>query len=299
MSATGFWRADHPRPNHGEEPVTEVLCVMPGYFAAMSIPLQNGRVFTDRDRKGAPLAVVINHTLALMFFQNENPVGKRLYIEWGHPKDTYEIIGVVGDVRQTSMDRDPKPGVFLSTLQEPTSPVNLVIRSQGDPAKLTKAIQAEIHALDRNIPISDVKTMEDYVSESVAAPRFNMILLAGFAALALVLAALGVFGVVSYSVAQRTQEVGIRRALGAEAGNVMRLVLAHGMSLTAAGVALGLAGAFGLTRFVESLLFDIAPTDPVTFSSVAVLLSVVAFVASYLPARRAARVDPMVALRHE
>jgi putative ABC transport system permease protein len=299
MSATGFWRADHPRPNHGEEAVTEVLCVMPGYFAAMNIPLQSGRVFTDRDRKGAPFAVVINRTLAREFFPNEDPIGKWLNIQWGHDDDPYEIVGVVGDVRQKAMDQDPKPGVFLSTLQEPTSPVNLVVRSQGDPAKLAKTIQAEIHALDRDLPISDVKKMEDYISESVAAPRFNTILLGGFAALALALAAVGIFGVVSYSVAQRTREMGIRRALGAETENVMRLVLAHGMRLTVIGVAIGLAGAYGLTRLMESLLFGVAPTDPETLAGVAVLLMAVAFVASYLPARRAARVDPMTALRCE
>ena len=299
MSATGFWRADHPRPNHGEEPITEVLCVMPGYFEAMSIPLQRGRVFADRDRQGAPLAVVINRTLSRQFFQNEDPIGKRLFIQWGHPNDTYKIVGIIGDVRQKSMETDPKPGVFLSTLQEPTSPVNLVVRSRGDPTHLSRTIQTEIHALDRNIPISDVKTMEDYMSESVAAPRFNTILIGGFAALALVLAAVGIFGVVSYSVAQRTREMGIRRALGADTESVMRLVMAQGMRLSLAGVAIGLAGACGLTWLMETLLFGITPTDPATLAGTAALLMVVAFVASYLPARRAAKVDPMVALRYE
>ena len=299
IPGTGFWRADQSRPNPGEEPVTEVLCVMPGYFAAMNIPLQSGRVFTNRDRKGAPLAVVINRTLAREFFQKEEPIGKRLYIQWGHPNDTYEIVGIVGDVRQKSMDKDPKPGVFLSTLQEPTSPVYLVVRSRGNPTKLAQTIQAEIHALDRNMPISDVKTMEDYMSESVAAPRFNTILLGSFAVLALVLAAVGIFGVVSYSVAQRTREMGIRRALGADTESVMRLVLVQGMRLTLAGVAIGLVGACGLTRLMETLLFGITPTDPATLVGTAALLMFVAFVASYLPARRAANVDPMVALRCE
>ena len=297
IPGTGFWRADHPRPNHGEEPVTEVLCVLPGYFAAMSIPIERGRVFNERDREGSSYAVVINQTLANQFYPNEDPIGKVLAIQWGnHP---YQIVGVVADVRQKSLDRDPKPGVFLATLQEPTTPVFLVARTHGDPRQLIKAIESEIRALDRDMPIADVKTMDQYVSDSVAAPRFNTILLGSFAALALILAAVGIFGVISYSVAQRTQELGIRRALGARTGNVMALVLGQGMGLTAIGVAIGLAGAFVLARLLQSLLFGIASTDPITYAAVAAVLSSVAFVASFLPARRAARIDPMVALRHE
>jgi putative ABC transport system permease protein len=299
IPATMFWRADHPRPNAGEEPITEVLCVMPGYFAAMKIPLRSGRVFADRDCQGAPLAVIVNQTLAKQFFANEDPIGKRLHIGWGRPNETYEIVGVVGDVHQKALDKDPRPGVFLSTLQEPTSPVNLVVRSRGDPKKLAGMIQAEIRALDRNIPISDVRTMEDCVSESISAPRFNTILLGGFGVLALVLAAVGVFGVVSYSASRRTQEMGIRRALGADSANVMCLVLAHGMRLTVVGVAIGLGCAYGLAHWIESLLFGVTPTDPMTFAGVGALLIVVALVASYLPARRAASVDPQVALRYE
>ncbi|HLX44871.1 MAG TPA: ABC transporter permease [Bryobacteraceae bacterium] len=297
IPGTGLWRADRPRPNHGEEPVTEVLCVLPGYFAAMSIPIERGRVFNERDREGSPFAVVINRTLANQFYPNEDPIGKVLAIQWGnHP---YQIVGVVADVRQKSLDRDPKPGVFLATLQEPTTPVYLVARTHGDPRQLIKAIEGEIRSLDRDMPIADIKTMDQYVSDSVAAPRFNTILMVSFAALALVLAAVGIFGVISYSVAQRTQELGIRRALGAGTGSVMGLVLGQGMGLTAIGVAIGLAGAFALARLLQSLLFSITPADAVTYVAVGLVLSTVAFVASYLPARRAAKVDPMVALRHE
>jgi putative ABC transport system permease protein len=297
IPGTGYWRADHPRPNHGEEPVTEVLCVLPGYFAAMGIPLERGRVFNERDRQGAPYAVVINRTLANQSYPNEDPIGKVLTVQWGdHP---YQIVGIVGDVRQTSLASNPKPGVFLSTLQEPTTPVYLVARAHGDPKQLIKAIQGEIRAMDRDMPIDDVKTMDEYVSDSVAAPRFNTILLGSFAALALVLAAVGIFGVISYSVAQRTQELGIRRALGAGTGNVMRLVLGQGMGLTAIGVAIGLAGALALARLIQSLLFSVTAADVVTYIAVAVVLSTVAFVASYLPARRAAKIDPTVALRYE
>jgi putative ABC transport system permease protein len=296
-SATGFWRADQPRPAHGEESVTEVLVVMPGYFAAMNIPLTRGRVFTDADRPGGVHAIVINQTLANLFYPNEDPIGKPLAVQWGPAP--YQIVGVVGDVRQNSLSQKPNPGVFISCLQEPNGPAFLVARTHGDPRQLANAIQAEIRTMDKDLPIADVKTMDEYVSASVAAPRFNTILLGAFAALALVLAAVGIFGVISYSVAQRTQEIGIRRALGAGSGSVMRMVLAHGLGLTGVGLVIGAAGAFALTRLIQSLLFGVEPTDPVTFVSVAAVLSGVAFLASYLPARRAANVDPMVALRYE
>jgi putative ABC transport system permease protein len=297
IPGTGFYRADRPQPAPGEEPVTEVLCVMPGYFAAMNIPLERGRVFTDEDRAGAPQRLVINQTLARQFFPNEDPIGKHLKVWWG-PVNA-EIIGVVGDVRQAALGKDPKPGLFLPTLQFPTSPVNLVVRTHGDPKQLSNAIQAQVHSLDHDLPISDVKTMDEYVSSSVSSSRFNTILLAAFAALALLMACVGIFGVVSYSVAQRTREIGVRRALGANAGSVMRLVLTQGMTLSAIGVAIGLVGAFAVTRVLSSLLFGVTPTDSITFIGVAVILTAVAFLASFLPARRAAKVDPMVALRYE
>jgi len=297
IPGTGFWRAEHPQPAPGEEPVTEVLCVMPGYFAAMNIPIERGRVFTDQDRAGAPQRLVINQTLARQFFPNEDPLGKHLKVMWG-PVNA-EIIGVVCDVHQTSLGKDPKPGLFLPTLQFPTSPVNIVVRTHGDPKQLANAIQAQIHSIDRDLPISDIKTMDEYVASSVSDSRFNTILLAGFAALALVMACVGIFGVVSYSVAQRTREIGVRRALGADAGSVMRMVLTQGMTVSVIGVAIGLAGAFAVTRVLSSLLFGVTPTDAVTFIGVATILTLVAFLASFLPARRAAKVDPMVALRYE
>jgi putative ABC transport system permease protein len=299
IPGTGFWRADRPRPGHGEEPVTEVLVVMPGYFAAMNVPLIRGRVFTEQDRAGAPPAVVINQALARQMYPNEDPIGKRLFIQWDHPDRANEIVGVVGDVRQKGLDQDPKPGVFLSNLEAPTGPVFLVARTHGDPRRLANAIQSVVRSLDREIPIADVRTMDEYVSDSVAVPRFNTTLLGGFAALALVLAATGIFGVISYSVAQRTQEIGIRRALGADTATVMRLVLAQGMAPAAIGLAIGIGGAFAVTRLIRTLLFGVAPTDPMTFAAVALVLAGVALAAACLPARRAARIDPMVALRHE
>jgi predicted permease len=299
IPGTGFWRADHPQPNHGDEPITEVLCVMPGYFAAMSIPLERGRVFDERDRSGAPLAVVVNTALARQTFPGEDALGKRLYVQWGRPNDTYEIVGVVGDVRQEALDKPAAPGLYLPTLQEPTTPVYLVARTVGDPNQLAHAIQTEIHSLNRAIAISEVRTMDAYVADSVSAPRFQAILLGGFAALAMLLAAVGIFGVISYAVAQRTQEIGVRRALGAGTARVMRLVLVQALGLAAAGVAIGLAGALAISRVLRTMLFGVTPTDTLTFTAVSAGLLAVAFLASYLPARRAARIDPMTALRWE
>jgi putative ABC transport system permease protein len=297
IPGTSFWRADQPPPKHGEEPVTDVLCIFPGYFAAMNIPLNRGRAFTSADRAGAPATVVINQSLARDFYPNENPIGRHLFISWSLPD--YEIVGVVADVHQRSLDGASKDQVFLPMAQNPTGPVFLVARTHGDAKLLAKAIETQIHSLDHDLPISYVKTMDEYVAGMTAAPRFNTILLGGFAALALLLAAVGIFGVISYSVAQRTQEIGIRRALGANTSSVMRLVLAQALGLTAAGVAVGVLGAYGLTRLMRTLLYGITPTDVPTFAAVAATLSAVALFASYLPARKAAKVDPMIALRYE
>jgi putative ABC transport system permease protein len=298
-SATSFWRADQPPPERGSHPVTEVASVMPGYFAAMGIPVVRGRVFTDVDRAGAPETVVINQAVARQFYPNEDPIGKPLAVSWGHPEKPYEIVGVVGDIHQRSIEGGVKPGIFLSMAQAPTTPLVVVARTHGDPKQLANAMQAQIRALDREMPINEVKTMDEYVAGSVAPARFNTVLLGGLAVLALVLAAVGIFGVIAYSVAQRTKEIGIRRALGAGTAGVLRLVMMQAMTLTAVGVVVGIAGAFAVTRLLQTLLFGVTPTDAATFIGVAVLLSAVALFASYIPARRATRVDPMVALRYE
>jgi putative ABC transport system permease protein len=298
IPGTGFWRADRPTPPHGAEPVTEVLVVMPGYFAAMDIPIIRGRVFTEQDRKGAPLAVVVNKTLAREFYPGENPIGKPLTIQWGQG-NPFQIVGVVGDVRQTSIKQAPKPGVFISNLQMPTGPLNLVVRTPLEPLKLRRAIEREVHSLNPEIAMSDVRTMDQYVTQSIAAPRFNTILLGGFSALALLLAAVGIFGVISYSVTQRTRELGIRRALGAGSGSIVGLVLSQGMRLSAIGIAVGGALSAAFSQALRKLLFDVAPTDFTTFGLVTLLLCGVSVAACYIPARRAAKLDPTAALRME
>jgi putative ABC transport system permease protein len=270
---------------------------MPGYFAAMRTPLIRGRVFAETDRPEGPHGVVINQTLARSFYPNEDPLGKVLSVQWG--KDPYQIIGVVADVHQSSLDEQVKPEVFISNIQEPSTPLYLVARAHGDPRLLTRAIVGAIHSLRSDVPISDVKTMDQYVSAAVASPRFDSILLGGFSALALILAAVGIFGVISYSVTQRTREIGLRVALGAKTGRVMRLVIAQGMALAGIGIGIGIAGALAVTRVLQTLLFGVTATDPATFAGVSALLALVALAACYLPARRAALVDPMEALRHE
>ena len=299
LSATGFWRDDQPQPSPGNEPVTQTFVITPGYFAAMGIPLARGRVFDERDRDGAPPVTIVNAELASRFFPGEDPIGKRLHVQWGRPQLKYEIVGVVGSIRHVGLEKAPEPALFLASRQEPHVFINLVVRTSGDAMSLVPAIKGEVRAVDRDIPISEVRTMDEYLTRSMARPRFNLVLIASFAGLALVLAAVGLFGVVSYSVAQRTHEIGIRRALGADDRQVVAMVVKQGMTLAAAGVVLGVAGAFALTRFLETLLFSVKRTDAPTYASVAAVLAAVALLASYLPARRAARVDPLAALRHE
>jgi putative ABC transport system permease protein len=265
------------------------------YFEALHIPLLRGRNFTEQEVRQSAKVVIISELLASQVFPNEEPLGKRLVMSFG--KQPFEIIGVVGDIRHNALELEPNAAMYMPTYDEQS--MNIAIRTKGDPNNLAAVVRKEVRAIDPDQPIAAVKPMEAWLDESVAAPRYRTTLLALFALVALLLAATGIFGVMSYSVSQRTHEIGVRMALGARQLDVLRLVVRQGMTLVVIGVALGVAGAIALTRVMASLLFGVTAKDPVTFVVVAASLTLVAFVACYLPARRATKVDPLVALRYE
>jgi putative ABC transport system permease protein len=298
LPATGFWVAHRPIPKPGDELVSGVSIVTPGYFATMRIPLIKGRLFTPRDREGSPQVTIISQALARRHFANIDPIGQRLFIQWGR-QTPYEIVGVAADVKHDGLDREPRPMLYFPDAQEPNGGGTLVIRTGVDPMKLAPAIEQVIHAYDKDQAIADTQPLDVFLSKSVARPRFQSVLLASFAGLALLLAAIGIFGVMSYSVAQRAHEIGIRVALGARRDQVLRLVVGQGLLLALIGIAAGLAGAFALTRYLQSLLFNVSPTDPWTFIAVPLVLCAVALGASYVPARRATDLDPLETLRYE
>jgi putative ABC transport system permease protein len=264
------------------------------YFRALRIPLLRGRNFTEQEVRQSAKLVIISDLLARQVFPNEEPLGKRLV--FGMRPQPFEIIGVVGDIRHRALERQPEPAMYLPTYD---GWMNVVIRTKGDPLALTAAVRKEVLAIDHDQPIAAVKTMEQWVGTNVAAPRYRTTLIGLFAVLALILAATGIYGVMSYSVTQRTREIGVRMALGARQFDVLKLVVRQGMVLVLIGVGLGLAGSIALTRVMASLLFGVTAKDPLTFVLVATLLALVAFVACYIPARRATKVDPLVALRYE
>ncbi|HZS07631.1 MAG TPA: ABC transporter permease [Blastocatellia bacterium] len=271
------------------------------YFRAMGIALKRGRAFTDADRANTPPVGVVNETLARRFWPNEEAIGKR--IRWGgwNPGGWLEIVGVAADVKMSALEADSPPTVYMPAFQIPRlrRAALFIARTSGDPAGLIAALRREVSAVDAELPVYDVQTMNQVVADSVAQRRFTMWLLAIFAVAALVLAAIGLYGVLAYAVAQRTQEIGIRMALGARRADVLALVLGQGMALALTGVAVGLIASFAMTHLMRSLLFGVSATDPLTFAGVAVLLAGVALVACYVPARRATKVDPMIALRYE
>jgi putative ABC transport system permease protein len=285
----------------GEAPLAAVLFVSPGYFRALGVPILRGRNFDEQDRPGAPLVVIINDTLARRFFAGEDPVGKRIRVG-GPERPTapwMEIVGVVGDLRFDGLGAEAQPTYYEPHAQVGWWYTYLVMRTRQEPHALIPAVREAVWSIDRDLPVAGFKTMEELMAESVAQPRFRTLLLLAFGALALLLAGVGVYGVLAYSVAQRNQEIGIRVALGAQRGDIVALVLGHGMKLTVVGLALGAAGAFALTRVLSSLLFQVSPTDLVTFTAAAAVLAGVALLACYLPARRATRVEPLVVLRYQ
>ncbi|HSE25463.1 MAG TPA: ABC transporter permease [Pyrinomonadaceae bacterium] len=266
-----------------------------GYFSALRIPLLRGRNFTPQEIRDSANVIIVSDLLVKNVFPNEDPLGKRLVLAMS--EKSFEIVGVVGDVRHRALDTDPSPAMYLPTFDG--NWMNLVIRTTGDPEKLTAAVRREVQNIDPDQPIADVKVMNEWLRNSVSAPRYRTILLALFSLIALVLASTGIYGVMSYSVTQRTHEIGVRMALGARRFHVLQLVVRQGMVLVAIGVVLGLLLAFALTRVLASVLFNVTPSDPLTFSLVAVALPLVALLACYIPARRATRVDPLIALRYE
>ena len=272
--------------------------VTPGFFRAMGIPLLQGRLLTDADGAGGTQPVVITRSMASRLWPDDDPIGKRLF--WGGTDGApHTVVGVVGDIRDVQLDADPAPLLFLPYGEVPVPGMTLVIRTAGDPASVAGAVRREINVEDRELPLPEVSSLAESRSAAVAEPRFRMLLLAGFAAAALLLATIGIYGVMAFTVAQRTREIGVRIALGAHTRRVFALVLRQGMVLAGIGVVVGLAGSLAVTRFLQSLLFGISATDPVTLVAVALLLGAVTLIGAYLPARRAARIDPIVALREE
>jgi putative ABC transport system permease protein len=282
-------------------PSTNIRAVGLDYFQTMRIPLLAGREFGARDNRQAPHVVIINQTLARRFFGRESPIGKHIKpgMTSGKSDSLCEIVGVVGDVKHRRLWLPDEPETYVPYDQNPIGGMSIVVRSADDPMTLLPALRTQVQALDPQLPLYKAQRMEDYVAASVAQRRFTSLLCSIFAGAGLLLAVVGLFGVISYNVAQRTHEIGVRVAVGAEKADILRLILQEGMAITLVGVGVGLVGAIGLSSLVKSQLFGISATDPMTFLGVVVTLSLVALAACYLPARRAARVDPMVALRYE
>jgi putative ABC transport system permease protein len=269
------------------------------YFVAMGIPLRRGRFFTSFDRNGAQPVALISETAARRFWPDEDPVGRKITLGFVGESQLREIVGIVGDVRHEGLDSDPRTEVFLPHLQEPYGSMTYVVRTGSEPSMLLQAIKNEVWAVNKNLPFSSIATIDDLVSKSLGERRFNLLLLGAFAGIALTLAGIGIYGLMSFSTSRRTHEIGVRIALGAQTGDIMKAVLKEGMLLTTAGLALGLIASIALTRFLSSLLFGVTATDPLTFFVISFVLAAVALVACFVPARRATRVDPMVALRYE
>jgi putative ABC transport system permease protein len=288
-------RAYPPPPNQYDD--ADLRQVTPGYLAAMRIPLLSGRWFDDRDTSNEAAVIAVNQAFARRFFPGQNPMGS--YLRVGGRESAREIVGVIGTIQHYSMGEEPRPEMYIPLAQSKQNRMSLVVRAAADPRHLATALQDVVSSIDKDLPLSAVRSMDDVVSASIAEPRFSAQLLGLFAALALVLAAVGLYGLIAYTVTQQTREIGIRMALGAATCDISRMVLGRGLRLTLLGLAIGLGATLALTRLLQGLLFGVTATDPITLAGVCVVLIGVAMVACWLPARRAMRVDPMVALRHE
>ena len=296
-AATSMQIVGKPIPPQGQEPVTDVRVITHGYLKTMGVPLLKGRLFNEQDASDAKGRVVINETMALKHWPGEDPIGKRVRIAWDSLED--EVIGVVGDVRHAGLDGEIRPMTYWPYARNPYGTMTVTVRTAADPNRVVTSIASLVRQLDPELVVANVKTMDEVVSDSVAQRRLTMLLLTVFAGTALLLAAVGIYGVIAYSVTERTQEIGIRMALGAQRGAVLRMVIKQALLLAVTGIAVGGGGALLLTRLMEGLLFEVKPADPLTFGVVSAILTAVALLASYIPGRRATQVDPVVALRAE
>jgi len=293
-----------PGPNQ-PGPWGDIRIVSPDFFRALRVPVQQGRVFTQQDGPGQQLVAVIDEEFVHKYFRDQNALGKRIYFDAnpGKQPDYITIVGVVGHTMHEALDAKPRIQLYFSYRQLPgnfsPSAMSIAVRTTGDPLVMARPVREALHTVDKDMPMSNIKSMDDLLESSLGQRRLSMILLGAFSAIALLLASLGIYGVLAYSVTQRSRELGIRMALGAARGRVLRLVIGQGMALAVIGIAIGLAGALALTRLLASQLYSITPTDPGTFAAVAFLLAAIAFVATLVPALRATRVDPVVALREE
>ena len=294
---------DNPPLPPAQQPSMEMRPVTAGYFKAMGIPIVRDRGFASSDVMSSPQVVVITEAAAKKYFPNQDPIGRFITMGYGRPKGKPrpggEVVGIAADIKERGLAFDAWPEIYLPAAQLPISTMDVLVRTQGDPMLLAKAAESAVHELDKDLPLARVRSLDTLVSASISQPRFHALLLGFFAAVAVSLAALGIFGVMSYMVVQRAREIGVRLALGAAPSTVRVMVLRQAMTLALAGVLGGIVGALALSKTISGLLFQLSPTDPSTLVGVALLLSAVAFVASYLPARQATRVDPLITLRSE
>jgi putative ABC transport system permease protein len=296
---TSFSVEGRPAPPPGEELSTDVRVTDENYFQTIGIPVLGGRTFTEQEAREDRRTIVVNESMARQHFPGENPIGKYVRVQMMPDPQPMEIVGVVADAKYKTLEGLPYPMVYWAHPQLVYNEMTYVVRTNGDPMNLAAAARREIQQIDKDQPVADVRSMQSWVDELTARSRFGTLLLGIFAALALILAAIGIYGVMSYSVTQRTHELGIRIALGAQTRDLLKLILGRGFGLTLVGIALGLVASFALTRVMSSLLFGVSATDPVAFGGLSLLLTVVALLACYIPTRRALKVDPMVALRNE